>query len=335
MPSAKNAKLSYEAGQALVAMVALTDSGDHLKFNSADSLWSDKSGYDSDVKPNGILTGLVGTPAAAGTNDLVDVSGGTLNLNGVVTTVAAGADKTCLRGATTDICRTNSITINAVGAITVVSGTAAPTVSETRGAAGGPPFIPVDSVELFQVRFTSTTAAAVLASEIKAIPNTHREQATFPTYDPRFIRVTNGVLGVAGIDFTSAPMLSHTGSLAKKVYAQYYTPAFAEIPKASDYKRSAESQSVSSTPYYGGASAAVSVSLGQGGFKALLNDGITDAILAEEGNKIWFKFQPDRLKTPHILDQGYLGLKEQFPPGGDIMADFTIGAGSAGSRVSA
>lgn len=334
MPSADNAIIYYEAGQALVPMVALTDSGDHLSYNSADAMWSDKSGFNPDIKPNGVLTGLAVTPAAGGANDQVDVSGGTLNLNGVVTTVAAGANKACTRGAALNLFMVNSITINAAGAIAVVAGTAHTAPSEVRGAAGGPPFVPVDSVEVAQVRFTGVTAAVILATEIKSIPNTHREMATFPTYDPEFARVVNGIMGVAGVTFTSAPMLNHTANAAKKVFAMYYTPAFATVPKSSDFKRPANSKSVSSTQIYGGAIGAVSSSLGQGGFKAYLNDGVTDGLLTEEGMKLWFKFKPDRLKAPYVLAQGFLGVVEQYPAGASIMAECTISAEVAGNRIS-
>lgn len=334
MPSADNAILYYEAGQSLVAMAALTDSGDHLKFDSADALWSDKSGYSPDIKPNGVLTGCVVTPAASGTNDLVDVSAGTVNLNGVVTTISAATDKTCLRGATTDICRVNSITVKSDGSIEVISGTDNTTSSETRDAAGGPPLIAVTSIELAQVRFTAIANAPVAATEIKAIPNTHRELASFPTYDVDYSRVESGVLGVAGITFTSAPMLNHTGAVTKAVYAQYYEPEFAEVPKSSDFKRPANSKSVSSTAVYGGAIGAVSTSLGQGSFKAYLNDGVTDGILSEEGMKLWFKFKPDRLKIPYVLSQGYLGIVEQYPAASSIVADCTISAEVSGNRVS-
>jgi hypothetical protein len=333
MPSAENAILYYEAGQSLVPMAALTDSGDHKKFSSVDDLWSDESGYNPDIKPNGVLTGLVVTPAAGGANDQIDVSAGTLNLNGVVTSINAATNQACTRGITTDVCMINAITITAAGAVAVVSGTDGTVFSETRGAAGGPPFIPVDSVELSQVRLSSITAAKVTASEIKAIPNTHRETAAFPTYEIDFSRVVDGSMENAGINFNSALVLNHTGSVAKKVFAQYYIPEFAQQPKASDFKRAANSKSVSSTQIYGGTVGAVSSSLGQGGFTAYLNDGVTDAILAKDGKKIWFKFFPDRLRAPFILTQGFLGAMEQYPAGASIIAECTISSEIAGSRV--
>lgn len=334
MPSAENAILYYEAGQSLVAMVALVDSGDHKKFDSVEELWSDESGFSPDIKPNGVLSGLTVIPAASGSNNLVDVLAGTLNLNGVETVIPADTDVSCTRGLTTDVCMVNSITITSAGAVAVVTGTDGVAFSETRGATGGPPFIPVDSVEIAQVRFSSITAAAVLSTEIKAIPNTHRELATFPTYDAEFARVESGIMGVAGVLFNSALMTNHTGGIAKRVYAQFYTPEFAQLPKASDFKRAANSKSVSSTQIYGGTIGAVSSSLGQGGFKAYLNDGVTDAILTKEGKKIWFKFFPDRLKVPYVLTQGYLGVVEQYPAGASIMADCSISSEVQGERVS-
>ena len=230
MPSADNAILYYEAGQSLTSSIALTDSGDHLVFNAADNLWSDKSGYNPDVKPNGVLTGLVVSPATSGTNDLVDLSSGTLNLNGVETTITADTDLICLRGATTDICRINSITITSAGAVAVVSGVDSTAFSETRGAAGGPPWIPTGSVEVAQVRLSAIANAAVLATEIKAIPNTHREMATFPTYETNFSTVESGVLGYAGVTFNSALM----AELTQTIVSAFETAVQEYVPQSAD-----------------------------------------------------------------------------------------------------
>ena len=114
-------------------MAALADSGDHKAYNSAAEFWSDESGFSPVIKPDGVLTGLVVTPATSGANDKVDISAGTLNLAGVVTTLTASADITCLRGSDTDICRINSITITSAGAVAVVSGS--PTRRFQRNAA--------------------------------------------------------------------------------------------------------------------------------------------------------------------------------------------------------
>ena len=164
MTTAENSLLYFENGQSLVPMIALADSGDHKAYNSAAEIWSDEAGFSPVVKPDGVLTGLVVSPAISSSNDKVDLSAGTLNLAGIVTTLTASADITCLRGTDADICRINSITITSAGAVAVLSGVAHTAFSEERGASGGPPYIPVGSVEIAQVRFSSITAAPVAVS---------------------------------------------------------------------------------------------------------------------------------------------------------------------------
>src|SRR5512143_2984440 len=163
MPSAANAKLQYEAGQALVAMAAMTDSGDQQTFTLANaSVWSSKSGYDPQIFPNGLATGGAVVPAVSGTNDKIDVAALTCYLAGVLTSVAAAADTSITRPATA-VSKIDSITVTSAGAIAVVAGTDGSTTafSETRAAAGGPPLIPVGSIEIAQVRLISNTAAAI------------------------------------------------------------------------------------------------------------------------------------------------------------------------------
>lgn len=84
-----NAAIYAEMSQDQVAMTALTDDGDHTMFNSADTLWSYRSGYTPDVKPNGVATG--GAVTAATANDTVSVAALTCYLAGVLTSVSADA----------------------------------------------------------------------------------------------------------------------------------------------------------------------------------------------------------------------------------------------------
>lgn len=410
-------KLEYEAGQTAVAMTALTDSGDNMTFNSAAELWSNRGGYAADVKPNGVLTGLVVTAAASGTSNYVDTSAGTCNLQGVETTVAASADNDCVRPDATYIVLTLasdgyvncvagdigkavvgdvtgdagtlvaydntrrlwvvdqtdsgdvwddddeamtitdgtgdgtlsavgaacthkicSITVNSSGAIAVVAGQEGTSFSTTRGAIGGPPWIPTTSIEIAQVRYTASAAAAVDSDDIYQVPGTHREMALFPTWEEERIRVTNGAIGYAGPTFAAAMDEIHsddsgTTTAAKKVYASYYTPSFAQIPKASSFKRPANSHSVSSTEYYGGAKATRSTSIGQGSF-TVLTDTLNEGVLAYEGEDLWFRFKNDRLLTlPCVYTQGVLGLAETFQVDGGIEVACTISAEAAGERV--
>jgi hypothetical protein len=322
MATAENAKLQYEAGQTSTAMSALTNSGDETTFTSAATLWSKRSGYAPVVRPNGLLTGGAITTHAS--NDTVTVAALTLNLNGVVTAVNAGT-ATASRGATTDICRITSITVNSSGAIAAVAGVDHTAFSETRGAEGGPPLIPVDSVEIGQVRVSSTSAAVVASSEIFQVVGTHTERADFPLYDTNY--------GAGSVTFYAALPEIHTGPVCKKVFASYAAPIFADVSLASDFVPPETSHSVTSTQVYGATLGSSASTLNQGSFTAYLNNGVSDALVVLKNQDLWFKFFPDRYASSYLLCQGKLGLARTFPAGDSLQAACTISATSAASEV--
>ena len=324
MATAENAKLQYEAGQNAVAMSALTDSGDHTLFTSAATLWSGKAGNAPVIRPNGLLTG--GALTTNATNNLVTVAALTCNLAGVVTSVA-GASSPAITRPATNVSKVNSITVNSSGALAVVAGTDGATTafSETRGAAGGPPLIPVGSIEIGQVRVTTSAAGLIAASEIFQVVGTHVERADFPLWD------TSNATG--SITFLGALPLIHTGSVPKAVYASYSTPIFADVALASDFVPPETSHSISSTQVYGTTLGATSSTLGQGSFTAYLSNGVSDPLVALKNATLWFKFFPDRYATPYILCQGKLGISRTFPAADSLQAACTISASTAATEV--
>jgi len=337
MATAKDAKLQYEAGQNAVAMGLLTNSGDEITFTSAASLWSGRSGYAPVVRPNGLLTGGLVTVDNAGVDDVVDVAALTCNLAGVVTSVAAGS-VTISRGVTTDICMITSITVDSSGALAAVAGTDHTAFSETRGATGGPPFIPVGSIEIAQVRVSSVTADAVVASEIFQVVGLHQERADFPLYDINYgPTVVGGVQTKAGgsVTFLSALPEIHTGSVPKRVYASYSSPIFADVSLASDFVPPETSNSVTSTQVYGATIGSAASTLNQGTFTAYLTNGITDALVLLKDANLWFKFYSDRYATPYMLTQGVLGIARTFPVADQIQAACTVSATVAAVEVAA
>jgi len=331
-------RLDYEAGQTAVAYTALTDAGDNKIFNSAAELWSNRAGFTPVVRPNGVLTGLAVSPAASGTNNLIDVAGGTCWLAGVETDVTADPDVEITRAVTTDTHIICSVTVTAAGAIAVVAGTEHTAFSTTRGATGGPPYIDNDAIEIAQVKLTGNADAAITASEIVQVPGSSRETALFPVWEQERIRVSAGALGYAGVTFASELAEIHsedagTTTATKKVYASYYTPTFAQVPKASDFVRPSNSYSVSSTEYYGGAMGNRSTSIGQGSFTGYTNS-LTEGFLVFEGEELWFRFRNDRLVTmPAVYCQGVLGIAETFNTDGTIEVAATISAESQGERI--
>lgn len=324
-----NAAIFYESGQAQQASTAMTDSGDHITFSLVFKPWSGAAGYQYTITPYGVATGGDISPAVSATNDKVDVSALTAFMVGAtgadsvtgLLSVGAALDVTITRGATTNICCITSITVTSAGAIAAVAGSASTAFSETRGVAGGPPFIPVGSIELGQVRVNSITPAKISASEIYQVVGTHRERYDYPVWSE------NPISGK--ISFAAALPLIHTGSVTKKVFARVATPLFAEIPRAKDWKPAESTNSVSSEQYYDGTLGSVSSSLGQAGFSVALNDGVSDALLAKQGQNLLFKFMPDKNKPAYQITQGILGVARTFNVGANPQASATISASQA------
>lgn len=305
--------IRYEAGQTAKPFEAMTDSGDATVFEASFSPVSNAAGSEPVVAPYGLLTGGAITPHA--TNDTVSIAALTASMAAVsgadaegVVSVASGT-LTITRGLSTDTHNITSITVNSSGALAAVSGTDGTAFVETRGVAGGPPLIPVGSIEIGQVRTTSITAAAVGAGEIYTVPGTHVERADYPVYALNF--------ATGEITFAESLPLIHTGAVAKKVYIKGATPLFAPIPQTSDWVPAESTYSINSTDTYDGPVGSASASLGQASFSAILKDGITDSFMAQKGKNLWFEFRPDRDKTvPKQLTQGIFGVSRTFPAGG-------------------
>ena len=323
MPTAENAKLQYEAGQNSVAQTALTDSGDRTTFTSVASIWSGRAGFSPVVRPNGLLTG--GAITTTVTASAVTVAAMTANLAGVVAAVGSGT-LACARPATA-VSKVVSVTVNSAGVLTAVPGTDGATTafSEARGAVGGPPLIPVGSIEIGQVRYVSNVAAVVLASEIYQVVGLHTERADFPLFDVNFNK--------GSVGFLDAIPAIHTGTLPKGIFASYAAPIFADVALASDFVAPETSNSVTSTQVYGATLGSTSSTLNQGSFTAYLTDGVTDALVVLKNANLWFRFYPDRYKSPYILSQGKLGISRAFPAGDNLQATCTVSASVAAVEV--
>jgi hypothetical protein len=300
----------------------MTDSGDNTTFSASFSPLSRASGYAPTVAPYGLKTGGAITPGSS--NDEVDVAALTVVAPGMTGADSSGvvsvsADTVSItRGLTTDTHNITSITVDSSGAIAAVAGTDSTAFSETRGAAGGPPLIPVGSVEIGQVRTTSVTAAIVLAGEIYQVPGLTLERSDYPAYT---VDYANGE-----ITFVDALPLIHTGGVPKKVYIKGATPLFAPVPKASDWVPAEATYSITSTDTYDGPVGSSSSSLGQASFNAVLTDGITDNFVSLKGQNLWVEFRPDRdVSVPKQLTQGIFGISRTFPAGGgSVSASCTV-----------
>ena len=267
----------YESGQTSYPFEEMTDSGDNTVFSASFSPLSQASGFTPSVCPYGVLTGGAITPGSS--NDEVDVAALTVCAPGMTgadtsgeVSISAASAISITRGLTTDTHNITSITVDSTGTVVAVSGTDGTAFVETRGAAGGPPLIPVGSIEIGQVRTTSITAALVDSGEIYQVPGLHQERASYPTYSINY--------ATGEVTFVDALPTIHTGSVTKKVYIKGATPLFAPVPKASDWVPAEATYSISSTDTYDGPIGSSSSSLAQASFTAVLQDGVTDNFLA-------------------------------------------------------
>lgn len=317
--------ISVELGNTPQAWEQMT-SADNRTFSTSFTPWSGSVDLTTDIRPYGAATGGKVKPAVSGTDNAVDVEaltaymveGATANADGLVT-VAADTDVVVTRG-TTNPYKILSITVSDAGAIAVIAGTEGTAFSETRGAAGGPPFIPIDSVEIAQVRLSSLTAAPITTSEIYqpgGVPLERYDFPVFPTSD-----FANGT-----VTFSSPLPLIHTGGVAKKVYARGAVPVFADIPFTVGWSPAESTFNTTSTDTYDGPVSTSSATVGNATFTAQnLRDGITDAIMQAVGKQVWVRFKPDRDKSPYSLTLGKLARTRTYPASGSVSATFTLAA---------
>jgi hypothetical protein len=325
MGTAQNGGLYYEAGQTPVAMAALTDAGAHTVFSSTATRFSLKSGYTPVIRPNGLITGGAVTPHAD--NDKLSITAFTCYLAGVLTSVNTGT-LSITRGGSGVTYMINSLTVTSAGALATVTGTGHATAfSEVRAAAGGPPLIPVGSIEIAQIRTITTAPAAVTTDEIYAVVGNHREHYAYPSW------IVSEEAGT--ITFSSALPLSHTGVIPKAVYASGYQPVMSLLENIADVVLPETTNSITSKEVYGGAIGAVSSSIGQGAFTAYLSDGISDPLLQQKNQKIWFDWYPNKNATPCAKFNGIFGVSRTFPAGDSIHASCTVTAEKAATEVTA
>lgn len=331
MGNSENALLLMETGQTQVTFEALTDSGDRQTFTPSEPLISGKQGYAPVVRLNGIHTGnkLV-TVAASGSDNVVDSKAFSAYSQGFLMNVTANTDEAVTRPVA-DNALITSVQMTSAGTISMVAGAegASSAFSETRGVAGGPPFILADSVEIAQIRVNTSTDAPITAAQIFQ-EGQYTEYAAFPVYD--IDRVGQGIkadsesVKYAHVKFASQLPASHTGDTPRNVYMQYSIPGLTALATVVDYKPAEDSHSISSKQVYGKTIASRSKSLGQGGFKAILGNGITDDIVKLEGQNLTFKFFSDRDGDAYQITQGVLGNARTYPAGDHNESSCTISA---------
>lgn len=330
--NAENGRLEMETSSTPLGIVLMDDLGDHQTFG-VDGVDTLSACNPRDVRPNGIIAGVnMGSPAASGANNAVDVATVVAMIKGIKTPVAAVAGQVIARPVGGDVAQISSVTVNEAGAVAVVTGAEAADAIflATRGVAGGPPLIPVDSIELFQVRLNTQADAPITVEQI--VHTTEFAEAFEIDETGRGDHEENPLRRRAHVRFGRVLPQIHTGPATRRVYIDARTPDYTEISKAADFTPAEESVSSSSSQHYGGVETDDSVSLGQGKFKAKLNNGVSDMILASRKKVRTFRFFPDRDQPEHVVTQGKVATARTFPVASGIAADVTISARRASAE---
>lgn len=327
MAALTNAALYYESGVTQHGYAAMTDSGDHTEFTLTNTPWSKNGANAYTVTPYGLATGGEAFPESSGANDQIDVTAATAYMPGATgaspTTglldVAAGYDISITRGGAGEEYMINSLTINSSGAYEVVAAASGhPSAhSETRGAAGGPPFIPVGSIEVRQIRTTASGAAPITSDEIYGAPGSSQERYDYPGFEAYPME--------GKVVFDSALPLIHTGGVPKSVRARVAVPIYSKMSFVKDFVPAEIAGSLSSDPFYGNkAQVSETTSYSAATWVGGLDNGISDPIIKKEGQVLLFKFYPDANRTAHILTQGPLRFARTNPVGKHPTATFTV-----------
>lgn len=328
--TSKTMELHIEGGQTMVDNEVMVGATATVLTNSGE-LWSMDDARPVNlspvIRPDGVASGLEIAPAASGGDNLSDVSAGWYWLGGVKRQHAGYTDLGLTRGVELK----SSVTIDSSFDITAVNGVsgAGGGYSAARGVSGGPPYIPVGSLELNQFQSDSGTAAAITIGELRSLANTHREVSSFPAWQvfPMGTEEYN-----ANIKFQIVPMLNHTGDVRKAVYSTTYTPVFVQVPIAKNFAPVDTATAIATEEWYKNiVTGDESDSITQSTYTQKLDNGVDDPLIKDwKGHFLMLKFYPVSTEPEmHILTQGRVQVSRTFTVGTSLQAAVIITPHSA------
>ena len=313
---AEDARLQVEHGYVLHDFEKGTDNGDHIKYKYTHTvkLFSFLKNQAPIIRPDGVKTGLKVKPAVAAGNNNVDIEAGTAFIAGVDVAINAATNLACTRTAGGVTYQITSIIVDSAGSITAIGGTEGASFSTVRGAAGGPPYITVDKIEIAQVKFTSNTDAVVLASEID---QNVMERYDIPSYN---IVEHDADLLQSIIKMLTALDTRHTGDVTKGIWVKHYEPVMNDIPGVSNWKPPEIKGKIQRNTTYDGISAVARTDIGDGGFEVELKGEAGEIMAQIVSGARWLRFYPDKFKADNHICLGFLDWDRDYPPDNMIKA---------------
>jgi hypothetical protein len=348
--SGKDGMVEVELGATYFPMQALTSvtspaSDVNKKFTTGQTYISPIEDYEPDVRLDGVVSGLILTPSAS--VDAVDYSAGKVYIKGVEITVAASTVSSISRPAVDGNVIQNAIVVDENGTVTAVAGVEG-TTSNTRGAAGGPPFLPLDQVLLGYVilAYVAATGGAIITAN--EVDTASKERADIPGYkilyhDGQDERNPNGS-NEGCIEFTSALDLIHnslddpTGAsgdaVTRNLYASWRTPVFEEIPDCMDVTKG-ESLATINTLAYGDTyeEKATSTPAWTANFSYYWSK-VNDIIDVIKNTKRFFKLYPNKDSAQHWLGVCTITANHSIPVADALQGDVTMeGSGAVFTKT--
>jgi hypothetical protein len=337
-----NASVQVELGSISYPMSALTSVASpaadvNKKFLTSAQYISDLSGLSAEVRVDGVISGFALTPGS-GFNE-VDVAAGSLYLKGQLVEVAADTVANITRPTTIGQVLVTALSVNASGTITATAGTEGAT-STTRGAVGGPPFIPVDEVLIGYITATYFDGSASGEKVLTAgeIDSYTKEYAAIPSAKVLFHDEEQevGCVELANVlPDIHAATAAGPGTDCRNVYASYYEPEFEEVPDAKDFNYTEDVSTYKSKAYKDESEeTAIGTPSWSAGFDAYFTT-VDDILNLIKNSKRWVKHFPDSNLAPHWAGLAVVKVSRETPVENNMMASITLeGSGKLYSKSS-
>lgn len=326
-----NASVQVELGSVSYPMAALTSVSSpaadvNKKFLTQAEYLSDLKELQPEVRLDGVRSGLVITPGS-GFNE-VDISAGEIYIQGNVVSVSADTVTGLTRPTTIGQILVSAITVDSAGAFTATPNTEG-VASTTRGAAGGPPFLPVNEVLVGYVAMTYYDGSAsgekvVTSGEIDSYS---KEYAAIPSAKVNYFDEEQevGTIELANaLPMIHAATAAGPGTAVRNVYASYYEPQFEEVPDAKDFSFDEDVSTYKSKAYKDASEeTAVGTPSWSGSFDAYWTR-VEDILNLVKGSKRWIKHFPDDDLSDHWAGRAVLKVGRQSPVDDNLMATVTL-----------
>lgn len=337
-----NASVQVELGSISYPMSALTSvsspaSDVNKKFLTSAQYISDLAALQAQVRVDGVISGFA-LSAGSGFNE-VDVAAGSLYLKGQIVEVAATSVNNITRPTTIGEVLVTALTINASGTIAATAGTEGET-STVRGAAGGPPFLPVDEVLIGYITATYFDGSASGEKVLTAgeIDSYTKEYAAIPSAKVLFHDEDQeyGCVELANVlPMIHAATAAGPGTAVRNVYASYYEPEFEEVPDAMDFSYTEDVSTYKSKAYK---DASEETAIGTPSWSASFNAYFTtvdDILNLIKNSKRWIKHYPDDDLAPYWTGIAIVKVSRDIPVEDNMSASITLeGSGKLYSKSS-